>query len=207
MTVVSRTWRRFVIGHDLCKHLSLQMFPQLSRVDHVNKLGGSTKALEREHRAYAFLARCCLSTTVGDCISEATIASSTDNYLWENICNTLEPRDRVARTASYWSSKGQKNPVVPETLTYRLIADLYVVTEIKIRPFQAYFQFGYLIYSAKSVRFRMGHIKDADESCHDSGTDRFAWTYTSQEFEMAQENCLQTFKLPESCQDSGADRI
>ncbi|PPS02248.1 hypothetical protein GOBAR_AA18421 [Gossypium barbadense] len=163
--------------------------------------------LEREHRAYAFLARCCLSTTVGDCISEATIASSTDNYLWENICNTLEPRDRVARTASYWSSKGQKNPVVPETLTYRLIADLYVVTEIKIRPFQAYFQFGYLIYSAKSVRFRMGHIKDADESCHDSGTDRFAWTYTSQEFEMAQENCLQTFKLPESCQDSGADRI
>ncbi|KAG4210450.1 hypothetical protein ERO13_A02G048902v2 [Gossypium hirsutum] len=207
MTVVSRTWRRFVIGHDLCKHLSLQMFPQLSRVDHVNKLGGSTKALEREHRAYAFLARCCLSTTVGDCISETTIASSTDNYLWENICNTLEPRDRVARTASYWSSKGQKNPVVPETLTYRLIVDLYVVTEIKIRPFQAYFQFGYLIYSAKSVRFRMGHIKDADESCHDSGTDRFAWTYTSQEFEMAQENCLQTFKLPESCQDSGADRI
>ncbi|KAB2040154.1 hypothetical protein ES319_D02G061700v1 [Gossypium barbadense] len=183
MTVVSRTWGRFVIRHDLCKHLSLQMFPQLSRVDHVNKLGGSTKgharvgssnimeweALEREHRAYAFSARC---------------------Y-------------RVARTASYWSSKGQRNPVVPETLTYRLIADLYVVTEIKIRPFQAYFQFGYLIYSAKSVRFRMGHIKDADESCQDSDTDRFAWTHTSLEFEMAQENRLQTFKLPEPCQDSG----
>ncbi|MBA0790879.1 hypothetical protein Gohar_015496, partial [Gossypium harknessii] len=140
----------------------------------------------REHRAYAFLARCCLSTTAGDCISEAIIASSTDNYPEESICNTLEPRDRVARTASYWSSKGQKNPAVPETLTYRLIADLCVVTEIKIRPFQAYFQFGYPIYSAKSVRFRMGHIKDADESCQDSGTDRFAWTYTSQEFEMAQ---------------------
>ncbi|MBA0674936.1 hypothetical protein Goari_016505, partial [Gossypium aridum] len=141
--------------------------------------------------------RCCLSTTAGDCISEAIIASSTDNYPEESICNTLEPRDRVARTASYWSSKGQKNPAVPETLTYRLIADLCVVTEIKIRPFQAYFQFGYPIYSAKSVRFRMGHIKDADESCQDSGTDRFAWTYTSQEFEMAQENRLQTFKLPE----------
>ncbi|MBA0605209.1 hypothetical protein Godav_017804 [Gossypium davidsonii] len=112
----------------------------------------------------------------------------------------------MARTASYWSSKGQRNPVVPETLTYRLIADLYVVTEIKIRPFQAYFQFGYLIYSAKSVRFRMGHIKDADESCQDSDTDRFAWTHTSLEFEMAQENRLQTFKLPESCQDSGTDR-
>ncbi|KAH1096516.1 hypothetical protein J1N35_013437 [Gossypium stocksii] len=94
MTVVSGTWRHFVIRNDLCKHLSLQMFPQLSRVDHVNKLGGSTKghsrvgssnfmeweALEREHRAYAFLARYCLSTTAGDCISEATIASSTDNY-------------------------------------------------------------------------------------------------------------------------------
>ncbi|TYI19479.1 hypothetical protein ES332_A07G167400v1 [Gossypium tomentosum] len=211
ITAVSRNWRHFVIRHGLCKHLSLQMFPQLSRVDRVNELGGSTKghagagssnfmeweALEREHRAYAFLARCCLSTTAGDCISEAIIASTTDNYPEESICNTLEPRDRVARTASYWSSKGQKNPAVPETLTYRLIADLCVVTEIKIRPFQAFFQFGYPIYSAKSVRFRMGHIKDADESCQDSGTDRFAWTYTSQEFEMAQENRLQTFKLLE----------
>ncbi|MBA0731706.1 hypothetical protein Golax_022560 [Gossypium laxum] len=169
------------------------MFPQLSRVERVNELGGSTKghagagssnfveweALEREHRAYAFLARCCLSTTAGDCISEAIIASSTDNYPEESICNTLEPRDRVARTASYWSSKGQKNPAVPETLTYRLIADLCVVTEIKIRPFQAYFQFGYPIYSAKSVRFRMGHIKDADESCQDSECVLFKNLYKS----------------------------
>ncbi|XP_022770351.1 F-box protein At4g00755-like isoform X2 [Durio zibethinus] len=192
------------------------MFPQLSRVNHVNELGGIAKgnaeagssnfveweALEREHRVYAFLARGCLSFDVRECILEAIIASSTDNYPEESIDNTLEPRDRVGRRASYWSSKGQSNPAVPETLTYKLVADLCVITEINVRPFLAYFQYGYPIYSAKSVRFRMGHVKSSmdnlvDESCQDSGNHKFVWTYTSQEFPMAQENRLQNFKLPE----------
>ena len=126
------------------------MFPQLSRVDHVNELGGTSKghveagssnfmeweALEREHRVYAFLARGCLSFAVRGCISEAIIASSTDIYPEESIDNTLEPRDRVAHRASYWSSEGQSNPAVPETLTYELVSDLCVITEINIRPFQ-----------------------------------------------------------------------
>ncbi|XWS35738.1 hypothetical protein CRYUN_Cryun20dG0022000 [Craigia yunnanensis] len=205
-----------VITNGLCKHLCLRRFPQLSRVDHVYELGGTVKrhaeagssnfmeweALEREHRVYAFLAHHCLSFAVRKCILEAIIASSTDNYPEERIDNTLEPRDRVARRASYWSSKGQSNPAVPETLTYKLVADLCVITEIKIRPFQAYFQLGYPIYSAKSVRFRMGHIKSSmdnhvDGSCQDCGNDKFVWTYTSQEFPMAQEYHLQNFKLPE----------
>ncbi|XWS77105.1 hypothetical protein CRYUN_Cryun01aG0233800 [Craigia yunnanensis] len=190
------------------------MFPQLSRVDHVNELGGTAKghaeagssnfieweALEREHRVYAFLARGCLSFAVRECISEAIIASSTDNYPEESIDNTLEPRDRVAQRASYWSSKGQSDPAVPERLTYKLVADLCVITEINIRPFQAYFQFGCPIYSAKSVRFRMGHLKSSMDNLvdeQDSGNDKFVWTYTSQEFPMAQENRLQNFKIPE----------
>ncbi|GMJ01559.1 hypothetical protein like AT4G00755 [Hibiscus trionum] len=218
ISAVSRSWRNFVIKNGLCKHLSLQMFPQLSRVDHVNELCGPAKGhagvgagssnfmewetLEREHRVYAFLAHQCLLLSVWDCISEAIIASSTDNYPQESIDNTLEPRARVARGDSYWSSKGQSNPAVPETLTYKLVADLCVVKEIRIRPFQAYFHFGHPIYSAKSVRFRLGQIKSSpgnhvDESSRYSCNDKFSWTYTSQEFEMAQENRLQSFKLPE----------
>ncbi|XWS32241.1 hypothetical protein CRYUN_Cryun23aG0143200 [Craigia yunnanensis] len=204
-SAISRSWQHFVITNGLCKHLCLRMFPQLSRVDHVNEIGGTVKghaeagssnfmewkALEREHRVYAFLAHGGLSFAVGECISEAIIASSTDNYPEESIDNTLEPRDRVARRASYWSSKGHSSPAVPETLTYKLVSDLCVITEINIRPFQAYFQFGYPIYSAKSVRFRMGHLNSSmdnlvDDSCQDSGNDKFVWTYTSQEFPMAQ---------------------
>ncbi|KAL4353797.1 hypothetical protein GQ457_06G032350 [Hibiscus cannabinus] len=213
---VSRSWQHFVIKNGLCKQLCLRMFPQLSRVDHVNELSFAAKghaeagssnfmeweALKREHRVYAFLAQGCLSFAIRECISEAIIASSTDNYPEESIDNTLEPRDRVARRASYWSSKGQSNPAVPETLTYRLCADLCVITEISIRPFQAYFQFGSPIYSANSVRFRMGHIKSSvdnlvSESCQDCGNEKYVWTYTSEEFLMAQENKLQNFKLPE----------
>ncbi|XVF73274.1 hypothetical protein PTKIN_Ptkin12aG0188800 [Pterospermum kingtungense] len=216
LSAVSRSWRHFVITNNLCRQLCLRMFPQLSGVDHVNEVGGTVKghaeagssnfmeleALEREHRVYAFLARGCLSFPVRECISEAVIASSTDNYPEESIHNTLEPRDRVARRASYWSSKGQSDPAVPETLTYKLVADLCVITEINIRPFQAYFQFGYPIYSATAVRFRMGHLKSSmdnlvDESCQGSADDNFVWTYTSQEFPMAQEYQLQNFKLPE----------
>ncbi|XP_022735228.1 F-box protein At4g00755-like [Durio zibethinus] len=215
-SAVSLSCRHFVITNGLCKRLCLRMFPQLSRVDHVNELGGTAKrhaeagssnfmeweALEREHRVYALLARYCLSSAVGNCISEAIMASSTDNYPQESIDNTLEPRDRVAWRASYWSSKGQRNPAAPERLTYKLVGDLCVVTEIKIKPFQAYFHIGYPIYSAKSVRFRMGHIKSSmenhvDDSYQDSGNDKFVWTYTSQEFPMAQENHLQCFKLPD----------
>ncbi|MBA0714903.1 hypothetical protein Golax_013845 [Gossypium laxum] len=215
-SAVSRSWRQFVIENGLLKHLCRRMFPQLSRVDHVNELCGTAKghaeagssnfmeweALKREHRVYAFFARGCLSFALRECIYEAIIASSTDNDPEEGIHNTLEPRDRVARRASYWSSKGQSNPAVPETLTYRLCADLCVITEINVRPFQAYFQIGKPIYSANSVRFRMGHVKSCmdnivKESCQDCGNEKFAWTYTSQEFPMAQENCLQNFRLPE----------
>ncbi|XP_021279997.1 F-box protein At4g00755 isoform X1 [Herrania umbratica] len=214
--VVSRSWRHFVITNGLCKNLCRRMFPQLSRLDRVNELSGIVKrhaeagpskfmeweALEREHRVFAFLARGCLSFGLRDCISEAIIASSTDNYPEERIDNTLEPRDRVARRASYWSSKGQSNPEVPEMLTYKLAADLCVITDINIRPFQAYFQLGYPIYSAKSVRFRMGHIKSSmdclvDDSWQGSSDDKYAWTYTSREFPMSQENSLQNFRLPE----------
>lgn len=219
VSCVSGSWHQFVITNSLCKELCLRMFPQLSGVDHVSEPSNYTKrvskvghctsleseTLEREHRVYAFLAHCCTSVGVRECITEAISASSTDNYPEEGIHNTLEVRDRVGRMASYWSSKGHKNPAAPETLIYRLAGDLCVVTEIGVQPFQAYFQPGYPIYSAQSVRFHMGHSKVSndtdsdiiDQSHHDSAYEKFVWTYTSPVYTMKQENCLQMFKLPE----------
>jgi hypothetical protein len=127
------------------------MFPQLSRVARVIELNnGSEKepvevgssyqmeweSLKRDDRVYALLARYCTSFLVGNCISQALSASSTDNYPEESIENTLEPADIVERRGSYWSSKGQSNPAIPETLIYKLASELCVVTEINIRPFQ-----------------------------------------------------------------------
>ncbi|XP_044501839.1 F-box protein At4g00755-like isoform X2 [Mangifera indica] len=216
VSCVSRSWRHHVIANGLCKQLCLRMFPQLSKVDRVVEPSYSLKelaegasenfvegqSLESENRVYTFLARGCTSYPVRGLIFEPIYASSTDNYPEESIHNTLESRDRVRRTASYWSSKGHSNPVVPETLIYKLVGDLCVISEINIQPFQAYFQWNQPIYSARAVRFRMGHAKSPiddpmGESINDYADDKFEWTYTSQEFPMAQENRLQNFKLPE----------
>jgi hypothetical protein len=213
VSAVSRSWRHFVVANGLCKQLCLIMFPQLSGVHHVIDFTkkpidvGSSSAveweiLERDHRAYAFLARGFKTFSVRECIRDVICASSTDNYPLEGIRNTLESRDRIGRRPSYWSSKGQKDPAVPEMLTYKLTGDLCAINEISIRPFQAYFQWGQPIYSAKAVRFRMGHIKSAfsepvDESGQNSADDMFVWNYTSEEFPMSQESSLQTFKLPQ----------
>jgi len=59
----------------------------------------------------------------------------------------------------------------------------------------AFFQHGFPIYSAKAVRFRMGHPRypiesesDVDNITADEvlGDNQFIWTYTSPEFPMCQ---------------------
>ena len=67
------------------------------------------------------------------CISEPLHASSTDNLPQESIEHTLNNQNE---DDTYWSSTGQSNTNVPETLTYRLTSDLCVVHEVKIRPFR-----------------------------------------------------------------------
>ncbi|KAG2711210.1 hypothetical protein I3760_04G066900 [Carya illinoinensis] len=224
---VSRSWHRFVIENGTCKQLFLKRFPEIDNEAHIielNNIIGPTKLssdnstewerLKRDHRVYAFLLAQALSPSIRtDCLSEPISASSTDNYPDESIRNTLEPRDRVEGSPSYWSSGGENDPNVPETLTYKLVNNLCVVTEIRVQPFlensvyiSAYFQYGFPIYSSKAVRFRMGYprrplefnndIKDALLASH-KWLDEITWTYTSPEFPMAQENCLQAFKLPE----------
>ncbi|KAH1207001.1 F-box protein [Glycine max] len=219
---VSSSWHRFVIEHGLCKQLCLKMFPEISGVAHIieldniieplsNTLGSyvSWESHKRNHRVYAFLASG-LTPMRKNCISKAISASSTDNYPEESILHTLEPGDRTEYRASYWSSKGESDPSVPETLVYELASKLCLVTEIYVHPFQAYFQHGFPIYSAKAVRFRMGHSKHPMElespvdnmaANHVLGNNQFIWTYTSPEFPMlqiAKRNCLHPLG-PESC--------
>lgn len=212
---VSSSWRQFVIENGLSKHLCLKMFPEISSITHEieeknmihpvearPESSSKWEILERDHRVYAFLCRGLTSFVRKDCISEAVSASSTDNFPEESIQNTLEPSDRAEGRASYWSSQGQSDPSVPETLLYKLISNFCVITEVNVQPFQAYFQFGFPIYSAQALRFRMGHFRSSvlgSESTvvHEASLDTFEWTYTSPVFPMAQENCLQKFKLPE----------
>ncbi|KAH9610948.1 hypothetical protein KSS87_019499 [Heliosperma pusillum] len=213
---VSRAWHDCVIANSICKHLCVRLFPQLSGIDcvlHTNNIQqqecsdvGCSRSAEleeskKEHRVFASLARGLTSSEVGECLSDAISASSTDNYPEEGVHNTLEPRDRIGRRASYWSSSGQSNSGVSERLTYKLISDFCVITEINVQPFQAFFQAGSPIYSAKAVRFRMGYrvLPDGKEDSEGSpyAEEQFVWTYTSKEFPMAQENIIQSFKLPE----------
>ncbi|KAJ0265217.1 F-box protein [Hirschfeldia incana] len=118
---------------------------------------------------------------------------STDRFPAESIFNTLDERDRVGRTPSYWSSAGHHNPSVPETLLYHLKADLCLITQLSIHPFQVFYYPGSPICSSHYVRFRFGHL---DNHSHDKNNN-YVWTYTSPQFALAQENRLQNFKLPE----------
>ncbi|CAA0820797.1 F-box protein [Striga hermonthica] len=71
----------------------------------------------------------------------------------------------------------------------------------------AFFQIGSPLYSAKSVRFRLGNLKPLSdiggrqlknlENLDKPADDMFEWTYTSPEFPMNQTNVLQKFELPE----------
>ncbi|PIN04534.1 hypothetical protein CDL12_22931 [Handroanthus impetiginosus] len=219
-SAVSSSWRQFVIAHGLCKKLCLRMFPEASSFAHVVEIKNMVEhgasgmdnsseqaCLETEHRVYAYLSKSLTTSTIENCISDAICASSTDNYPEESIKNTLEASDRVDHRASYWSSKGESNPAASETLIYKLASKLCLITEVHVHPFQAYFQFGFPIYSAKAVRFHMGHLKaplevesdniDGPLDVQDLSDDNFIWSYSSPEFPMAQEDRLQKFKLPE----------
>ncbi|PIN16252.1 hypothetical protein CDL12_11129 [Handroanthus impetiginosus] len=214
VSAVSWFWRQFVIGNGLVKQLCLRKYPHLSSiVGMVNPNDGTVKTtennntvewetLERNQTVYASLLQALTESEVSpkDCIANAVSASSTDRYLDESIVNTLNPSE-----ASYWSSEGRSNPEIPETLIYILRAGISVITEIDIQPFEAFFERGKPIYSAKFVRFRVGHPNSLSDigdylqmlPLQEPADYDFVWTYTSPEFPMVQENRLQPFKLPE----------
>ncbi|CAM8925098.1 unnamed protein product [Rhodiola kirilowii] len=216
VSAVSHDWQDYVIEHELGKQLCLKKFPQVSSFPQVALASGTEMpdvvwssssmawgSKKRGHIVYASLAHVLDSAKKWSCIAEAICASSTDHRLEENIDNTLIQSDRIEQRASYWSSKGQSDPDVPESLIYKLTSSLCLVNEVYIQPFQAYFQQGYIIYSSRYVRFRMGHPKSPlklvlEYARLDKLTDEdFVWNYTSPESPMLQENSLQKFQLPE----------
>lgn len=93
---------------------------------------------ERDHKAYIGLLRAVARSNafLKDCIESAISASSTDNPLNESIINTLNPRDRLSNGASYWSSKGQLDPQVPETLAYKIKDGIWSIVEVDVQPFE-----------------------------------------------------------------------
>ncbi|CAO2184595.1 unnamed protein product [Urochloa humidicola] len=207
---VSRSWRQFVIAGGFCKSLCLRICPDVAcftRAVEVTEspaapaacTSGDCHDAEREHRIYSNLGGALVSPKPSaNCIRDCICASSTDRFPAERMQNTLDPREVVRNRPSYWSSKGQENPEVPESLTYRLCSDLCIVDEIRIRPYQAVsFYHHQPIFSSKMVRFRIGS-KLSDGSSGDDNHQRVIadGNYTSPEFPMLQENALQSFKLP-----------
>uniref|UniRef100_A0ACD5WR10 Uncharacterized protein n=1 Tax=Avena sativa TaxID=4498 RepID=A0ACD5WR10_AVESA len=228
-SLAKRSWRRFVVENDFCRKLCERLCPETATFADAVEVSRSAplsprsspspadspessddadaRAAQAEFRIYSYLLGALVSATPSvDCILHCVGASSTDNFPDETIENTLEPQDRINLRPSYWSSGGQDEDSVPETLTYRLSSDICVVHEIRIQPFKAYFQIGQPIYSPRMVRFRMGHCKlplesesfvtDEDENQAVIADENYVWTYTSPEFPVLQENSLQTFKLP-----------
>ncbi|KAI3876188.1 hypothetical protein MKW98_029140 [Papaver atlanticum] len=213
---VSRFWRQFVIASEFSKCLCLRLFPEtlsaIKAIEHNNVIqsmgfettGGSVgvEKLKKNHRIYALLARSLAHSLTKECILEAISASSNRSKA-EDIHQTLIPGDIFQGRFSYWSSPGKTNPEVPETLTYRLVSKLCFITEIHIQPFQVFSVHN--LYSAKVVRFRMGHVKEpqreryltSDYGAGKSIEDHVVWTYTSKKFPMVQDGYLQKFKLPE----------
>ncbi|CAL5199416.1 unnamed protein product [Lathyrus oleraceus] len=214
-SAVSSSWNDFVIENGLCKQLCLKLIPEISgvvrsiEVDYLFKVDGNNpgyyyaekrELLNRNHRVYAVLAFGLIP--MNNCISQAICASSTNDHLRESYTNTLEPRDITEHGASYWSSIGQTDPSVTETLLYRLYSRMCLVTDIHVQPFQGLINGSSPIYSAKAIRFRLGWDNDPMEIDSKFGLrDKTAfsgiWTYTSPIFPMSQENKLQHFKLPE----------
>ncbi|KAM7266401.1 hypothetical protein ACFE04_004298 [Oxalis oulophora] len=174
--------------------------------------------LSRNHNVYAILAQAFSPVIRRDCLLDAIVATSNECFSENSITNTLSSNS-ATRPPSYWSSKGNSDAEVPEALTYKLVSDMCLITEIHIQPLEASLR----IYSSRSVRFRMGHPKDPSLSITDYprksddgrkwADDNIVWTYTSPEFPMAhylstiyilielnrflQNRRIQKFKFPE----------
>ncbi|XP_075094353.1 F-box protein At4g00755 isoform X2 [Nicotiana tabacum] len=208
---VSHLWLQFVVANGLSKQLCLRKFPQLSRISRIRepdlgiaegkdvKFSNSTwETLKRDHNVYASLLQAIETSNScpSDCIDYEVSASSTDDYP-VSVWNTLVPTDRNQDQPSYWSSTGDSDPNAPETLIYKLKADLCVITEINIQPLEVYSHPGRAICCPKSVRFRLGHPKSSRDKRRllhwhpdQPADDKFIWTYTSEEFLMRQVRLL-----------------
>ncbi|XP_078154479.1 F-box protein At4g00755-like isoform X3 [Carex rostrata] len=220
-TAVSTSWRQFLIENGFSKRLCTKLCPEVSFFTSIKEIttgtGTGTTPLDESsstlkwrnnemyHKIYTYLSQLLVSTeATKSCISYTIGASSTDNYPEESIDNTFEPSEKINSRASYWSSCGQVDPTVPESLTYQLTHNVVFVDAIRIQPFRAFFQYGAPIYSSMFVQFKLGYTKQLipvslfkRNQCLDLIADEnYVWTYISPQFPMQQENVSQSFKLP-----------
>ncbi|KAL0397851.1 UNVERIFIED_CONTAM: F-box protein [Sesamum calycinum] len=186
-SVVSRSWHRFVIAHGLAKRLCLKAFPQLYNItDVVIASEGTVNSIEEKTNnamEWEILER---DHKVYAALLQALTRSK------------VSPKDCIANAISASSTDNYPDESVVNTLNPRTdsLGELHT-GQVKDK-------LGKPIYSAKFVRFRMGHPKSPREIGSDlhhlplqrPADDKFVWTYTSPEFPMVQENRLQPFELP-----------
>ncbi|KAK4484584.1 hypothetical protein RD792_007168, partial [Penstemon davidsonii] len=195
---VSQFWHRFVIENGVAKKLCLKTFSGCSNIlgtVNENKRKNCDNSLETDHEVYAALLYGFQESEIyiPSGIEKGIRASSTYNYLSQSIAKTIDS-SFFPRPGKGWSSNGQSNAHVPETLTYKLCRGVWAINEFYVRPCPA--EGSPNVCSAKYVRFRIGHSKSPLENRMDPITDdEVEWTYTSPEFPMMQEHRIQSFKL------------
>ncbi|CAD6238471.1 unnamed protein product [Miscanthus lutarioriparius] len=196
-----------VIANEFCKSLCLRICLEVASFTRAVEVSESPPVpalaapasesshdAEKDHRIYSNLGGALISSKSKpfvDCILDCIGASSTDHFPAERMENTLDPREVVGHRPSYWSSGGQYDPDVPESLTYRLRSNLCIVDEIRIHPYKVFFYDGQPIFSSKMVRVRIGRSKPSRGMAEvDNQTviadENYVWTYTSPDFPMRQ---------------------
>ncbi|KAK4478059.1 hypothetical protein RD792_017324 [Penstemon davidsonii] len=190
---------RTVIHNGISKKLCLKKAPTLSIIGNVvdrdevcytlNGVDGHNP--ERDHNMYSYLLRAMSMYSPMNCINCIIAASSTNHYLMQSVVNVMLAQNKYIWGVSFWSSKGHRDPNVLEYIHFRLQSKVCIVNEIHIRPFEAFWEPGNPVYSAKSVRFQMGYpISIADFNVDYKSlplqqlADDYVWTYTSPKFPM-----------------------
>ncbi|XP_051124496.1 F-box protein At4g00755-like [Andrographis paniculata] len=165
------------------------------------------RALEKQHKVFNYLLSALSKANINpkDIVQYVIGASSTRNYPKDSVVNVLLPSDLFYYQASQWSSTGHTHGDVCESILFKLDGGICIVTHVDIQPFQVRSHEGDLIFSASSVRFKMGqasfprslNINVANLPLNHINDEWCTWRYTSPEFPMEQRYELQTFKLPE----------
>ncbi|KAL2642639.1 hypothetical protein R1flu_010226 [Riccia fluitans] len=206
-SIVCRSWRQYVLEGQLWREVCRREFPELQLIEvefadcvaRGSEGAGSShvfqSTLEKYHHGYNRLYREFTETSVSDrnCIGAAIAASSTDEFPRESIHETLyaNPTKSWMRWMndqwSNWSSKGQRDPEVPETLTYKLVSSVCLIHEIKfdlLKP-NSILEIPYIRRDFQLVEFPWTSGPPPE----------YTWTFVSQEYPVLKEDVLQVFKL------------
>ncbi|KAI3925778.1 hypothetical protein MKX01_003337 [Papaver californicum] len=185
VTSVSRSWRQYLIASELSNSLCFRLFPDtlsaIKAIEENNVIQSlefeTIRIVQVEEKAKKnHRIYALLARGLCPCLTkECILEAITASSSEYSIHQTLAPGHIFQGGFSYWSSTGMNA-----------------------------FGYNFPIYSAKAVRFRIGHVKEPQQERYLMGDygagsieDHVVWTYTSKKFPMVQESCLQKIKLPE----------